>query len=317
MADARPATTLLYGDTGSTKTTQIGMIARWEYERTGRITRLISADAGWEPLEPLIAEGIIEPWGIQYVTDPFGVLTKLADGYWPQIQPGGKLKMFPPTEETWKRVGMYAVEGLSTIGNICLMNHVHTARKVGEGTVGQFSQQVETDKGTEVMQFGKAAMSHFGHVQDFVLLELVPRFAYLPVAHIIWTAHETRGDDKEMGDMGKGKALGPATVGKATAKKTGMKFGDTFHLVKVVTAQREKGRLVMGPDGRSLQEVSYRAFYEDHPDEDLVNMNWPAKVSTPVDQIRALHSRFPGGYVPLEIETGITTYLDFKYGGKK
>lgn len=65
-----PETFLWYGDTGSGKTSQIGEVIQWEYDRSQHITRLISADSGWDPIEPLITAGLVEAWGIQYLLTP-------------------------------------------------------------------------------------------------------------------------------------------------------------------------------------------------------------------------------------------------------
>ncbi len=305
---------LFYGDTGVGKTVQLGEIARWLHARTGKITRLISADSGWDPVQPLIDEGIITPFNIQYHPSPFPLLAKLSEGYWPEQTTSGKVVLTAPTSAIWDRVGMLAIEGLSTISEMLIQDHIRNARKIGQDIVGEFTQGVETGTGMESVKFGKSAPSHFGHVQDYVLLDLVPKFAALPVDLVVWTGHETRGDDKDMGDMGKGKALGPATVGKATVKRTGKKFGDTFHFLKLSTPRREKGKLVLDESGKPQQELLYRAYYEDHPDEDLTQLLWPAKLSFPLERVAALHRLFPGGYVPLTLEKGgMTRYFEFKY----
>src|SRR5271157_115049 len=90
----RASTILMYGDSGTGKTSQIGEIAKWHHARTGRITRLISADSGWDPLMDLIItphnpSGIIEAWNIAYVQNPLPVLIKLSEGYWPIVSDDG------------------------------------------------------------------------------------------------------------------------------------------------------------------------------------------------------------------------------------
>ena len=58
-------TMVLYGPTGSRKTSQIGEFAKYIYEKTGKITRLVSCDGGgWAPIQDLINAGIIEAWRI-------------------------------------------------------------------------------------------------------------------------------------------------------------------------------------------------------------------------------------------------------------
>ena len=55
-------TGLIYGESGTFKTTQIGTLARYIYRRTGKPIRLISADlGGWGPIQQEIDAGLIIP----------------------------------------------------------------------------------------------------------------------------------------------------------------------------------------------------------------------------------------------------------------
>ena len=304
-------TSLWYGETGAGKTAQIGEIARWEFGRTGRITRLISADSGWDPIEDLIAIGVIEAWNIQYLRKPWGVLADLSDGDWPQVR-DGKLIMVKPKFRDGalvsgdKLVGQYAIEGLSTISDMLMQDHIRNQRKVAMDVVGGFSETVDEDSGagleTRTLKFGKAAPAHYGQVQDFVLLDLVPRFAMLPVSRVLWTAHEAKGDDDITGM--KNSVLGPATIGKAAVSKSAKKFGDTFHFAKLMSAARPGAPPVL----------ERRAYYEDHPDDVLNKLLWPAKLSLPLSRVADLRKRFPGSYVPLTLDQGMTAWMEFKYG---
>lgn len=261
--------------------------------------------------------------GYSIPPNPFPVLIKLSEGYWPTLH-NGKLVMTPPrlnadgriVTDSGQIVGQYAIEGLSTIASMLLQDHIRNVRKIGQDVVGEFTQLVyiSGDKGdiSTPVKFGKAAPSHYGQVQEFVLLDLVPRFAVLPLTRVIWTAHEAKGDDDVTGM--KNSVLGPATVGKATVKKTGMKFGDTLHFSKHIDKLRKDGKIVMDSRGEPLQEILYRAYYEDHPDEELTRMVWPAKLSLPLKRVQELHTTFPGGYIPMDITGGMTKFFDLKYG---
>lgn len=334
----RPDSMLLYSDTGAGKTCQIGELAKWEFARSGRITRLISADSGWDPIEELVATpdkpfGTITPsgpvcveaWNIQYLLNPFPVLIKLSEGAWPRPDATGtKLVLTAPRTQDGRLlasdgktlVGQCAIEGLSTISAMLMQDHIRNLRKIAEDIVGDFSGNVEVQsqdssgkikQETVTLKFGKSGRAHFGHIQDFVLLDLVPRFATLPVARVIWTAHEAKGTDDITGV--KDSVLGPATIGKAAVARTAMKFGDTFHLVASTTSQTD-------PQTRQSKLVtSYRAYFEKHPDDQLTRMHWPAKLSLPLDRVDALNQRFPGGFVPLTVhDGGMEKFLDFKLG---
>lgn len=201
----RPDSLLLYGDTGCGKTVQIGEIAKWEFARSGRITRLLSADSGWDPIEDLVVTAekpfgtltssgpvCVEAWNISYILHPFPVLIKLSEGASaPRMDPGGtKTLVNAPkwtdrkrllSDDGTREVGQIAIEGLSTISGMLMQDHIRTLRKIAEDIVGDFSDEVSVSgmsaDGKLVSQsfkFGKSGRAHFGHVQDFVLLDLFP-----------------------------------------------------------------------------------------------------------------------------------------------
>jgi hypothetical protein len=325
---------LLYGDTGSSKTVQIGELAKWEFARSGRVTRLLSADSGWDPVEDLVVRPdhpfgtmtpsgpvSIEAWNISYLLHPFPVLIKLSEGASaPRMDPAGTKSLVNApkfkdgrllSDDGSREVGQVAVEGLSTLSGMLMQDHIRTLRKIAEDIVGDFADRVgsvgmDGKLIEQEFKFGKSGRAHYGHVQDFVLLDLVPRFATLPVGRVIWTAHEAKGTDDVTGI--KDSVLGPATIGKAAVARTAMKFGDTFHLVTVTSA---------APDPKTRQNnlvTEFRAYYQNHPDEVLNRMLWPAKLSLPLDRVEELKKRFPGGFVPLGLKDGINRYMEFKLG---
>lgn len=314
----RADTTLIYGETGTGKTTQLGELAKWYYELTGKIARLISADSSWDPIEQWVItkenpQAFIEAWNIQFLAldpggknDPFGILVKLSEGCWPKAR-DGKLVLEAPAPGPLKRtdgreIGLILVEGTATIAEMLLQDHIRRQRKIAQDIVGDFTSRVEVERNgklsTEDIKFGKAGQAHFGQVQDFMLLDLIPRFGAMPVDMVVWTGHESRGTD----DISKikGSALGPATVGTAAVSKTAKKFGDTFHL--------------MNEFDKEKRTVEYRAYYRDHPDAVLSNMIWPCKISFPLHRSEELSKTFPGGFVPLTPKKGgLEKFWDLKY----
>ncbi len=104
---------LLYGQSGCTKTSQIGRIALWALEKYGKRTRLISADGGgWEPLEPLVREGIIVPWPIRLWKSRVEVIDKACQGWWPADVENPSSVLEPPTVTAYEvRCRRCVVEG--------------------------------------------------------------------------------------------------------------------------------------------------------------------------------------------------------------
>src|SRR6266478_1107048 len=112
-----PKSDAVYGRTGSTKTTQVGHLAEYVYDKYGEKTRLLSADpGGWQPIEHLVAAGIVEPMHISLKTPyPLEVITRVAQGWWNGAD--GKLK-----QASMDGIGAYAFEGMSTFSILIMSN---------------------------------------------------------------------------------------------------------------------------------------------------------------------------------------------------
>lgn len=324
MSD-RPDTYLLYGSTDSGKTVELGDIAKWEHARTGMISRLVSADSGWDPIEELIVspsnpQGIIEAWNIQSLQDPWVILIELSEGAWPKVVQDPRtgefrVKMVRPTWKDGriltgdgKRVGQYLIEGISTLASTGLQDHQRAARKLSQDVVGSFTSAVPEITGTtETMRsvtLSAAAPSHYGQVQRFLLEDLVPRFGRLAVDRVVWTGHEAKGRDEITGL--ENSVLGPATVGRAAVDRTTLKFGHTFHFTV-------ETRMTKDPKGLEHVERDFRAWFVSHPDPTLKTMQWPAKVSLSKEQSKALLAKYPGGWISRNAE-GMSGFLDFLHG---
>jgi hypothetical protein len=319
---------LTYGETDTGKSAQLGRLARWHFDRTGEISRLISADSGWQSIDekdiisPENPEGILECWNVQALADPWSPLIAITEGEWPKVvigQDGAlKLRMVKPSFKDGRIlgpggrvVGQYFFEGISTFGNTGLQDHIKSQRQLGQDLVGKFiSLMDEEDSAGKVTQksmtFAKAAPSHYGQVQDFILLDMVPRTGKMPVTRVVWTGHEAKGTDEITGQAN--SVLGPATVGKATVDKTVQKFGHSFHLTSETTFTTEK-------PPRIIRE--FKAWFVKHPDPVLTKLMWPTKISLTIPQSQELMKRFPGGFIPLTSEKGIEQFFEFLEGNDK
>lgn len=306
----RPDTILLYGETDTGKTASLGEAAEWVWDTFNEMTLLVSADSGWKSIpSKLLKGGVVEPWNVSGLPDPWGVMADLMEGFWPKVVEGkggpklrmvplqrkdGRLLFGPPGEE--RVVGLMAFEGISTIGNTGLQDHIRTGRQVGEKPVGVFTSKVEEESSSGLVtekevKLAKAAPSHFGQVQDWILLNLVPKSSNLPVRYVVWTGHETKGED----EINSRPVLGPATVGKATADRTVQKFGFAFHLTS---------ETFLDPKGLLPIRREFRAWFVKHPDLVLSALSWPTKVGLEPSQSAELLRRFPKGFIPLSPEKG-------------
>src|ERR1700722_487139 len=320
---------LLYGEYGTGKTLQLGRLARWWFEKTGEISRLISADSSWNALDdslivgPDNPGGIIEAWNVEVMANPWNALNATTKGAWPKViqdTRGMRLKMIAGnmnaegkllSSDGKRIVGQVFYEGLSTLGNTGLADHIKEQRVLGQDVVGKFSSSQEFEvEGKNVSQsitLAKASPSHYGHVQDWLLLDMVPNSGRLPVSRVIWTGHEAKGTDDVTGI--KDSVLGPLTVVKATVAKVVGKFGHSFHLTVGASWTKDaKGNAIVNRD--------FRAWFVNHPDEVLTKMTWPTKTSLPLVKSQELLRMFPGGFIPLDPSRGIEWYSEFLTGGK-
>jgi hypothetical protein len=338
----RPETILEYGETDGGKSSQLAEIARWEWERSGRISRLISADSGWDPLNSLIIStsnpppkwepgykwtsgGIVQAVNIAGMRDPWNRLDKMARGFWPKVVPAAKAGTFnilmdPPKVEEGKLVteygivGQYFVEGLSTIGKLLLQDHADNAEDrpmwgAGKEGVLVFKSEALVSGAanavptSDVIKIGRAVGGHYGSVQKWVLEVLVPRFSeFRSIDRVVWTAHTGKGKDDLTGI--EGSVLGPKIVGQASIDETPQKFGHTLHF-EVDTSFKQDGSVVR----------EFRAWFVRHPDKALKSLEWPAKISLEVPQAKALLAKYPKGYIPLQAgldaPSGMAEYLEF------
>jgi len=291
MLVQRANTILVYGETGTFKTSNVGRFARYIYEKTGKPTRLVSADGGgWMPVQAEIDAGIIDALRIVEAEQPLPLLRKLGQGYWPD---GGKLALSDLSD-----VGAYAIEGLTSISMLLLRHLVKTGRKVSEEVIGKFEEEIEVDGKKVRESFSAPSRSHYGFIQNFVL-DMLASFRALPVERVLFTAHEGKGSDDITNQM----VYGPATVGKAITDKLPSEVGDLLHFY---AAPVVSGTGMGGP-----KKMEVRCYLDKHPDTQT-QILWPAKTRLQPEQVRAFSDRWPERCFPLTLDQGIEAYLQFQ-----
>lgn len=286
MLIKRANSILVYAESGRYKTSNVGRFARYEYERTGKKTRLISADGGgWQPLQSEIDAGIIEPLRVVEAENPLPLLRKLSQGYWPNedhtsLVLGGL-----------DDVGAYAVEGVSSLCTILLRNIVASGRKISQEVVGGFSEKINVDNKEVMVSFGNPSPSHYGFTQNEVL-QLIANFRALPVDRVLFTSLEAKGKD-DINDNS--TVYGPAATGKALTDKLPPEFGDLIHFSGVQV-------------GNNLE---VRCYMRAHPDTQT-KILWPAKPRLQPSQLEAFDKLYPEGYYVLTPQRGIEEFLRFQ-----
>lgn len=282
MLEKRATTTLTYGQTGSFKSHNVGLFARYVYEKTGKPTRLISADAGgWEPMQEYIEAGIIQPLHVTEHKDLLGILVQLCRGYWPSEADASKM-----TLDGLEGIGGYAVEGITTISQLLMMHFAHKGQKINEDVVGMFSEAG--------IQFGANPRSHYGFIPQQVY-GMLTDLGTLPVDRVLITAHEGKGKDEFSSQL----VYGPASVGLAATNRIPPYVGDLIHYDQV--------EVIKG----GAKGVEVRAYFRPHPDP-VTKVLWPAKVRLSPSMVPALNERWKDGFLELGLETGIDQYFRFQ-----
>lgn len=281
MLIKRASTTLCYGSSGSYKTHNVGLFAKYIYERTGKPTRLVSADSGGvEPIAEYIETGIIQPVFVTEDPDLLGKLVQLCRGYWPDAKTG-KL-----SKEGLEGIGGYAVEGVTTISQLLMTHFAQKGQKINEEIVGQF-----TEAG---LSFGANPRSHYGFIPQQIY-GMLTDLGTLPVERVLITAHEGRGQD----DFSKQLVYGPASVGQAATNRIPPYVGDLIHFDAVEVA--------VG----TAKTVETRAYFARHPDPQT-RILWPAKVRLSPSLVPKLQAKYPDGYIKLELDAGIDQFFRFQ-----
>ncbi len=298
-------TMVLYGPTGTRKTTQIGEFAKYIYQKTGKRTRLISADGGgWGPIQNLINAGIIEPWRVVEENNPKVAIIKASKGAWPdKLVNGLRASKFitQPTnpeqrKEQLKDVGAYAVEGWASIAALLMSDLVAKGQKISEDVVGKFTET--TEYGDET--FGAPGRSHYGWVQNFILT-MIRNFSSLPVERVLYTSLEGKGEDQ----LSKVLQYGPLVSGKAITAAIPTYVGDCLHFEDFT---EDSGVDPLNPK-QKLVEGKVRVWFTQHPDSST-GTTWPAKPRIVGDKYQEFKKRMgSNGYFVLSDSTHLGTYL--------
>lgn len=213
---------LLMGITKHGKTQELHSFLDWYTKKTNTVARLITADLGGD--DPFQQSGMEEEGRVDILRlnspeiskQPFNVLTKIYDGFWPDMN--GAWKEFWEVGE--KKISIVATEGITSIAGLCL--EAMKSKETPAGFKKSFTF-VEGDSTVSGLNEG-----HYGIVQD-TLAKWLRMSQQLPVEHNIWTAQQTLYESKKTGAA----MIVPAGAGSAQNEKIPGWFSNVFHMVKV------------------------------------------------------------------------------------
>ncbi len=309
----KPRSTLLYGESGTSKTTQLYFLVKhylekWRKQGKEKRFRLIRADGGgYAPFQDsgMIERGEVEVFDITSREHAFADIHRLGCGYWPRKardKQGREVLYFKSDEKCitrdWGKIGGYLIEGATSISS-CLLNHLRNQdpsvyfskdSKMGQlkGSFVFKDDDYETMGGQE---------SHYGMVQSEMYQIIVQEFGSLPVEVIVWTALVGSTEDKRRGVT----LQGPQLAGNKRTSEMPAWFMDTYHL---------SDEILQGEDGK--KRMAKVAWFVQH--SDAAGVPFLCKPRVLPEKFPKLLESFPNGFCELGYEKGINKLIEVVEG---
>lgn len=288
---------MMYGISGSTKTSQVYLLAKWLLslpENKGKKFRMIHSDGGgWAPFQDsgMIDRKEIEVFDFSSRTHSLSDYRKLSQGYWPRKTKDGQ-EYFRKDDncktkpEEWENILGYIIEGMASSGE-ALKTHISNMTE----KVGPERDSFTYEEDGEVLT--GLTMSHYNIIQKEIYSAHMSGFNCLPIKWLVYTSLLGKGEDKKTG----GETIyGPQLVGSASTPSIPSWFMDCVQLNK------EK---YMTKDGETEGMV---AWFTKHNDT-LTGVPCLAKARVLPELYPELLKYFPYGFVPLDYTRGITVYF--------
>lgn len=277
-------TLLLYGESSLYKSSNLGEIADYIYATRDKQTHLISADSSWAPMGDQIRRGVIIPWNLKACTVPLPALQKACRGYWPKsLDPATGImdERYGMEMTDWAQVGCLLIEGLYMIAELLKDDLLTKNRATGEPLTAVFTEDGEN--------FASTSRGTYKFVQEQTHI-YVKNASGLPCDWVIFTGHEGKGKDVT-GRM----TMGPAILGQALTDKVAGWFESVLH--------HESYSYTDASSGTGTRRDGVRAYFERHPDPDISNIFWPAKIGVEPRVKAQVLKRWQHGYVPLLLDS--------------
>jgi hypothetical protein len=257
-----PKADLIWGASGTGKTVNIGEVSDYVLAKYGKLTRMVSADGGGiGPLTGLAKSGQIEFWALNAWKNPIANLERAIKGYWPLRLDDPDSPLVPPDAGTWEVYGFGAFEGLTSFGDMILDSL--------SGSKASLSQDPSYSWSQDGIEFSGENQSYYGFMQK-ELQRKVALSHLLKYEKVLWTAQESKGEEK-----GGGIVYGPMIGGKKATGKAAGWFLNVFHM-----------DVIQGPTtvdlktGQKLSEATHILFLKTHIDP-LTLIPYPTKFRAP------------------------------------
>ena len=228
-------TILLYGRTNSGKSTQIGVLAEDVYKRTGKRTRLYTADkGGYGPVAPYVDLGIIEVVEIGD-TSPWIFLNKAVKGMIRDAS--GKWVL---DKQANSMIGFYAFESAHGIAKLLKLDMERQAA-LGISVGGDTNTSFDIKGDGETLKIGTTkGYQKFSIPQDRIWQEMLESHK-LPAEYVLWTAGLSKDDD----EVSTNKVAGPDVIGRALTGTLSMDFNLTLRMDVMAASGTKEERHIL------------------------------------------------------------------------
>jgi hypothetical protein len=314
-----PHSVMVYGVSGSTKTSQlyhiVKMILKQLYKETGKKMhfRMIHSDGGgWAPFADsgMIERGEVKVFDFSNRQFALADIRRLSMGYWPRWLEGteahqewapGRVEYFKTedvcmtTDEEWDLIAGYIVEGMTSVAET-LKTHISNQDK---GVGFKESWKYEEDGFTVT----GLTMGHYGIVQKEVYERHSKGFKTLPMRWLLYSALQGKGEDKQSRET----IYGPQLVGTASTPASPQWFMDVLHLERVQWDGDASPKMQLEQAGEGMHN-SWVGWFMDHKDLST-GVPYLVKARCLPEVMPKLLEYFPYGFVPLGYRNGLNAYF--------
>lgn len=296
---------IIYGDSGTLKSTAAKHFSHYIYERTGKETFLLSMDGGgWGPMQPEIDAGLISAYRCN-VEVPLPTLRKISQGYWPANVLAERAAETDLVPIDFRRFGGMAVEGVTSISQAMMRHLADRGIRTGEDPTSPFKQQVRVNGAVVTEQFAGNSRAHYNFVQN-QLYSLITNFNSLPLEYVLFTGLEARAEEDD-----RTLIYGPQIAGKKATALIPSWVGDCIHAQGFAVR-----RTIEVPDPTDSKkkvqsevvDTVVRMYFQKHPDP-VTGIMYPAKPRVSPEAIPKLQEVYSGGYFEPTLTEGFDRYL--------
>lgn len=258
----KPLRDLVYGVSGSGKTSWWLRLAIFLHETRGLKTRWYLGDGGGQTIAVADVDDFLQIMPYNLWDHPLETMQKICEGYWPQDLGTPNSKLLPTSADEWAGIGLVIYEGLSAMADYIMGDRIGgLAQRMAKGEILNNDASFRLTDGS--LTFGGNARTHYGFTQRRIM-DLIERTRALP-CHVGWTAHERKVED----DESKETWIGPDVSGRMLTTKIGAWFGNTIHLHPVKAAV--KGVDPITKKNIDTLQIQRRAYTRTHYDPEAAH----------------------------------------------